>query len=255
MSIAKKIFFTLLTANFTLNLCLAQNKLPVVIIPECTSAGINLSTAKSYTSYIESEFVKSRRFTVVDRKSLDKILTEVNLQMTGLTNSENAKNVGKLLNADKFVFTTVSRTGRISMVDEEEQFVVKLDLVDIETAAIEYSYNETTNGISNVYKSLSKACTDLMNKTPLTVSVLSVSSDIAYINAGKQLNLEKGKVYSIQMITKLVRNSKNEVVFQKKEVVGKLAINQAEESSAEILLQLEKGFIIKENDTLELIPI
>jgi len=237
------------------SVCFAQNKLPVVIIPECTSSGINLSTAKSYTSYIESEFVKSRRFTVVDRKSLDKILTEVNLQMTGLTDSENAKNVGKLLNADKFVFTTVSRTGRISMVDDEEQFVVKLDLVDIETAAIEHSFNETTNGIINVYKSLQKGCTEMMNKTALTVSVLSVSGDIAYINIGKNMNLEKGKCYNIKMITKLVRNTKNEIIFKKKEIVGKLTISEADESSSETKLQMEKDFIIKENDILELSPI
>jgi hypothetical protein len=253
MKILKSLLFIFLFST-SFNIINSENRKLVIIIPECTSSGINLSTAKAFTSFVESEFVKSGRFIIVDRKSLDKILEEFKLQLIGLTDSKNTKQIGKILNADKFIFIDVSRSGSISMVDDEEQYVIKLNLVDIETSAIEYSYEEITNGINNTYKSLESACRNLINQSPIVATIQSLTNNIIYIDVGKTYGIENGKVYNIKMVTKLIKNNNGEIVLKKKEVVGNITIVDVDDNYSEAKYMPVIDFKIKEGDVLEIIP-
>lgn len=231
----------------------AANKKTVVIIPDATTSGINLSTGKSITSCVISEFVNSGRFTVVDRKNLDNTLSELKLQMSGLTKPENAKKVGRLLNADKFVFATVSRTGGISMVDSEEQFVVKLDLNDIETAVVEASLTETVNGTSAVYPALKKSIAHVIERMALSARILSAAGNIVYLDLGSNDGLAKGRTYEIKMVTKVVKDKSGKEIFRKKDVVGSLVISDINDNSSEAeVSNLNKNIKIKEGVSIEL---
>lgn len=231
----------------------AKVRKAVVIIPDAATSGINLSTGKSITSYTVSEFVNSGRFMVVDRKNLDRILEEMKLQLTGLTETETAKKVGRLLNADKFVFVSVSRTGGISMVEHEEQFVCKLDVTDIETGIVETSMTETVNGINNVYPLLKKMTAAVMERIGLSVQVLSLSGETAYLDAGSKDGIARGRAYDVKMVTSVVRDKAGKEVFRKKEIVGKLTITDVDEHSSEARFSLSRsGVRVQEGSVLEL---
>ncbi len=233
----------------------AGKKKTVVIIPDATTSGINLSTGKSITSYVFSEFVNSGRFTVVDRKNLNSTLSELKLQMSGLTEPENTKKVGRLLNADKFVFVTVSRTGGISMVDSEEQFVVKLDVNDIETGVVETSLTETVNGTSNIYKTLKTIITSVIENISLSAKILNVAEDTIYLDVGSREGIAAGKSYEVKMVTKVVKDKYGKEIFRKKDIVGRLKITEVNENSSEARISnLNNGVNVKEGLIVELIP-
>lgn len=59
---------------------------------------------------VETEFVKSQRFVVLDRKNLEKIVEEQHLSLTGLTQSQ-MENVGQLLNVDYLISGSVTEFG------------------------------------------------------------------------------------------------------------------------------------------------
>jgi hypothetical protein len=233
----------------------AGKKKTVVILPDATTSGINLSTGKSVTSYVFSEFVNSGRFTVVDRKNLDNTLSELKLQMSGLTEPENTKKVGRLLNADKFVFVTVSRTGGISLVDSEEQFVVKLNVNDIETGVVEVSFTETGNGTNAIYQTLKKIIAGVMERISLSARLLSVSGNIVYLDIGSNEGIAKGKAYEVKTVTKIVTDKSGKEIFRKKDIVGTLKISDVNENSSEAqIANLNKDVDVKEGLIIELIP-
>lgn len=219
----------------------------VIIIPNAVTSGVNLSTGSSLTSFITNEFVKSKKISVVDRKNIHKILQELQLQMTGLTNVDNAKKVGRMLNADKFVFVTVSRSGSISMIDSEEKFLVKLDITDIESGVIEGSYKKSVYGTDKIYKYLSNIISEILMKIPIKASVLSLNNNTVYLNAGTRHGIIKKKKYKIKKITKLVKDSKGKIIFRKSEIIGDILIVDVNEASSEAKInlfqkvQLEKG--------------
>jgi hypothetical protein len=252
----KILILTVILCTLLLETSHAAKKKTVVIIPDATTSGINLSTGKSITSYVISEFVNSGRFTVVDRKNLDSTLSELKLQMSGLTEPENTKKVGRLLNADKFVFASVSRTGGISLVDTEEKFVVKLDLNDIETAVVEASVMETVNGTNAIYQALKKGIVQVIETMALSAKILTVAESTIYLDLGSNNGLAKGRKYDIKMVTKVIKDKSGKEIFRKKEVVGSLTISDVNENSSEAeISNLNKDIKMKEGLAIELSPL
>ncbi|MBN2402308.1 MAG: hypothetical protein JXN64_07890 [Spirochaetes bacterium] len=225
----------------------------VIVIPDVVTSGVNLSTGSSLTSFIVNEFVKSKKISVVDRKNIYKILQELQLQMTGLTNTDNAKKVGLMLNADKFVFVTVSRSGGISMIDSEEKFLVKLDITDIESGVIEDSHKDSVFGTDKIYEYLSKIISDILIKIPIKASVLSLNNNIVYLDAGTWQGIISNKKYKIKKITRMVRDSRGKIIFRKSEIVGDIIIIDVNEASSEAKIDLFQGVQLENGASFQLL--
>lgn len=58
---------------------------------------------------ITTELVKSKKFKVVERNKLEKVLEELKLQYTGMIDSDSVKNIGKMTGADWVVLGTLLR--------------------------------------------------------------------------------------------------------------------------------------------------
>jgi TolB-like protein len=101
----------------------AQEKLSVAVVPFANVSG---TESASYLGFQIAEFVSSSmagypEVTVIERSSIDKILQEQELELSGFTDEKNAVKVGSIANASQMVvgsFTldakgTMSLTGRI----------------------------------------------------------------------------------------------------------------------------------------------
>ena len=73
---------------------------------------------------LRGRFYDSRRFTVVERRSLDDVLEEQNLQLSGLFTDESVVRIGQLVGANALV------TGHIADVGDEVRIHVRLVSVD-----------------------------------------------------------------------------------------------------------------------------
>jgi TolB-like protein len=67
--------------------------------------------------YLEGDLSRSRDVVVVDRERLDAVLDERKLQMTGLTDSTSAREVGRMLSAEYIITGTVSEIGGWVRID------------------------------------------------------------------------------------------------------------------------------------------
>ena len=83
------------------------------------------------------QLTKTNKFNVLDRGNIEKILKEYNLQNTGLTDTENSIEIGKLLNAQYIFF------GTYSMLDTS--FMLTVNMVNVKTGKIEKSLNRSTD--------------------------------------------------------------------------------------------------------------
>jgi hypothetical protein len=81
-----------------------------------------------YIDEITLLFVNARRFTIVDRTSIDVVLAEQNFQMSGYVDDDSAISIGKFLGA------TVVITGNISGTGARKRLVLKA--LDVKTAEI-----------------------------------------------------------------------------------------------------------------------
>ncbi len=95
--------------------------------------GRNKEVAKYVQEDVTTALVNSGQFNVVERLKLKTVLEELELSQTGVIDSKNAKQVGKLLGADVILTGTLAATG--------EQWNVNLRMVNTETGLITAAIN------------------------------------------------------------------------------------------------------------------
>jgi len=101
---------------------------PCVILPVSASDAALGPTAEYFGERLALASAAAKRWTPVERKDLQKILTELELQLSGLVDEGSAAKVGKLMGADMLVASTLYRRG-----DYYELF---LRLVRVSTAEV-----------------------------------------------------------------------------------------------------------------------
>jgi TolB-like protein len=101
------------------------------------------STAEAFSDYVIEELsgalVMNRKVTVIERKSLDLVRKEMNLQLSGDVSDDSAQAIGKQLGAQAIV------TGSLTNLGDTYRFRVKV--INVETTRIEaqFSYNLGNN--------------------------------------------------------------------------------------------------------------
>ncbi|MFH1824974.1 MAG: CsgG/HfaB family protein [Candidatus Firestonebacteria bacterium] len=98
------------------------------------------------TKTFENYLIKSKRFNVIERNNLKNILNEQKLQLTGLTNPEDAVKVGQILNAKKILFGEIGKY--------EEKYVFGIRIVDVETSKVIYSNEENIDNLDDFADSI-----------------------------------------------------------------------------------------------------
>lgn len=104
----------------------------------------NSTVEKKYVKitrdFIEEEFSTYREYKVIDRLDIDKILNELALDDTGLVEA-NVKRIGKLIKADRLLFSKLQKVGNI--------WILTGRLIDVKTGEV---INTATGRVSKPVK-------------------------------------------------------------------------------------------------------
>jgi hypothetical protein len=110
---------------------------------EFQGTGLSGSEAAVIGELFTSELVASGAFDVVDRKNIEKLLGEQELQASGCTDSSCAVRIGQLLALDSMIYGSVSKLG--------ESYVISVQLIDVGSARIIASAKEKFARIDDSY--------------------------------------------------------------------------------------------------------
>jgi len=98
---------------------------------------VSRDAAETLSDFFRSELTKTNRFNILDRDNIEKIIKENKFQATGLTDTKNVVELGKLLNV-QYIFV-----GTFSKLDGE--FMLMVNMVNIKTGRIEKTESRTTS--------------------------------------------------------------------------------------------------------------
>lgn len=101
---------------------------PRIAVLEFKPEGIDASEAAAVSDRLRSSFVNLGAFTVLDREEIQSVLAELAFQQQGVTDANQAVEVGKLLNVQYIV------TGRVRRLDDA--YHVNTRMVDVRTGEI-----------------------------------------------------------------------------------------------------------------------
>ncbi|MFH1957000.1 MAG: CsgG/HfaB family protein [bacterium] len=146
-----------LLAFLTVGAVAIKNKIHNIAVLDFGSQGVSASDSIFVAEFFREGIVKSKRFNVVDRNNLDKVLAEQGFQQTACTEVECAVKIGKILNIRYIV------TGKFGKL--LNKFVVSVNMVDVETGKILYSNHATTSSESRIHYLTDKLVSSLVRTT------------------------------------------------------------------------------------------
>lgn len=102
---------------------------------------------------LRSEFVNQKRFVVVDRKNMEAILKEQQVQLIDCTETECAIQMGEILNVRWIVLGSLSRV--------EGDYFMTAELVDVQTAQVRCSVNRMGQKMKDLFKVMPQVAREL----------------------------------------------------------------------------------------------
>ena len=181
--------------------------------------------AESVTEKLITQLVNLRRFRVIERSALDKIMEEQKLGMTGFVNEEMAVKVGKLAGADVIIL------GRINL---ETGFAkVSARGIDTETSELIVAKEADTGNtnIENIERLVERVAVEIYNDLPLVEGIImAIEDDQIILSIGSQVGVRKGtKCVAYKEGKKYYHPTTGEVLGKNVTPLGELIVVQVQE--------------------------
>lgn len=101
-----------------------QKKITIAVF-DFKASGVQQSVANTISEVFRTEITNLSVFEVVEREKLETVLKELELQSSGITQVEKARQIGQILNTQQIILGSVGKLGSM--------FILQARLVDVET--------------------------------------------------------------------------------------------------------------------------
>lgn len=109
-------------------------KLNIALFNLVAKGGVSGSVAAALSEEVRYEFIRTKKFQVIEKERMDQILREHAFQQAGCTDQECAVEAGRILNVEKMIVGSLSKLGK--------KYILYLRVVDIEKGNIEFEEKE-----------------------------------------------------------------------------------------------------------------
>lgn len=148
----KRIFLSCIAVIAIILPLSAAEKMTIAVM-DFNAQDVPRAEAVKISELVRNEMVNSRRYVVLERAQVDKILKEQGFQMTGCTDVTCAVQVGKLLSARKILVGTVMKFGN--------NVAVTGRIVDVEKGVAEFAEKERAISKDDEFYMVERFCNKL----------------------------------------------------------------------------------------------
>jgi len=155
---SSKAFWVVLISCFFSSFLFSE-KITVAVF-DFEATGVESGAALTISELIRTEISRMDVWEVVERTKLNNIMKELELQKSGITQVEKAREIGKILNAEKIILGSLGKLGSM--------YVLTARVIDVETGRVDTAKKATCNcpldemlpAVENVAKQLTGASTE-----------------------------------------------------------------------------------------------
>lgn len=195
--------------------------------------------SKVVTEKVISDLVKLRRFFVVERSSLQKVIEEQKLAMTGMVDVSTVAQVGKLVGADAILM------GSVTVADGFTKVTVRVIEVETgETIAVGENQTEGTS-LADIDPLFNAVAAQIFNDLPLYEGyVVMVENDTIMIDLGLNHHIRKGtRVIAFRPGKEIVHPVTGKLLGSKVTKLGTAVITQLQQDLSTAILLVTEGSI------------
>ena len=228
---------------------LARDKITVAVL-DFEPKNVELQSAEAITDLLRTELFNAGRFMVVERQKIQKILEEQKLQMSGVTDTDQAAQIGRILNVKKIMIGTVNRLGGTHIINTR--------IVDVQSGLVELAEAiESRGGEENLPEAITELALKISTKVGLEGSIIRITEGTVYIDIGGADGVKTGQEFCVIRAGEAITDLDGRVIGARNEIIGILTISKVEDRFSEAPAPeegtaLRKGDKVKPSDGTEL---
>jgi TolB-like protein len=201
--------------------------------------------ASALTEKMVTQLVNLRRFKVIERAALDKVLEEQQLQLSGVVEEATAIKVGRVAGADAIVLTNVLETSTGGKVNAR--------VIDTETGETIVARSEQVSGsdVDEYEKAVDNLAITIYNELPIVEGyIVSGEQDEFYADIGSLKGIRKGSKCVVFRDGKEIKHpTTGEVLGKQVTKLGELVVVQVQQKLSQVRV-VEKEQDIKIGDKI-----
>ena len=211
----QKIFFIAVAAFLLLFAGHAYCQTSFAILPMDVRGDVKPEKVEGAMSNLYQVLVNSKKYRIVDRDHVKAVLGEQSFQVSGVTDQKDTVKLGKLLNVEKLVVTSI-------YMKCADQFAINLRIIDVTTGQAEF-YKEITR-LNYTPADHGRFCaSEIIVQYPLLGSIEGVIKDIVIVNIGENQGMKSGNRLFVAR-KEVLRGNNGEILFQEYKRIGTLEI-------------------------------
>ena len=206
-------------------------------------SGVTPAIAASVADFIQDGLRQTGRFTVIERKNVQKLLQEQMFQKIGCTSTDCAVEIGKMLNVNNIVSGRVSQMGK--------RIVISLSLVDVEASKISLTDSIECDSVELLNTGSQKLAEHFSKGVAVKGKVIKIFGNDVIINLGMDDGVKNGDLLTVERFGEAVKDETGKIVFQEKSKIGTISVKDASPFGSKALVTEGNGNI-KNGDVVEL---
>jgi len=196
----------------------SQSKTKIAVL-DFEAKNISKETAEAVADILSTELFNSGRFNVIERKAITTLLEEQKLQMTGITDMNEAVEIGKILNVEKIMIGSVSKLG--------STIIINTRVVDVKTGAMELAENtKSTRGEDGLPASIAELVKRISQKITIEGSIIKITGNAILIDLGGNAGLKMGQDLQIVRIGDYVTDLGGAIIGNSEDLIGVIRITK-----------------------------
>ena len=185
------------------------------ILPMEVRGDVKPEKVEGAMSNLYQLLVNSKKYRIVDREHVKTLLGEQSFQISGVTDKKDTVKLGKLLNVDKLIATSI-------YMKSTDQFAINLRVIDVTTGQAEF-YKEITRFNYTPADHGRFCAAEIIAQYPLLGNIEGVIKDIVIVNIGEDQGMKSGDRLFVAR-KEVLKGNDGEIVFQEYKRIGTLEI-------------------------------
>ncbi len=212
------------------------------------SKNVSRDNIDEATTALYENLISSKKYSIVNRKEIKKVLREQAFQMTGATSQRKKSQMGRILGIEKIISLSMYAKGK-------KNKAINLSVIDVETGQVEFTREiyEKNSGAKALGRYTAAA---IINEYPLISNVLGKAGNSIIVNMGSRHGLESGDRLFVAR-HELLRDAKGKIIFKETKRIALLRVTHTgpRRAKTKIIRLMKTGTRIQPGDLVSKEPI
>lgn len=193
-----------------------REKITVAVL-DFEAKNMNQESADAVTDILRTELFNTGRFKVVEREKIRRLIDEQSFQMSGMTDSDQAAEIGRLLNVEKIMVGTVTRLGNANLIN--------IRMVDVQSGLVVLAEKvECRGGEEKLLEAIVELAINISFKIGLEGSIIRIDEDNIFVDLGKGDGVDSGHKFNVYRSGETIVDLEGRVIGTSDEIIGTIEV-------------------------------